>query len=675
MKAIAGRSSLRWAWLLSTTILGCSTPPDEDASQGAQVPSPSAGMSVVEAPALPCAMGATCAPASTAPPLARGSCAEAIPVYDKGTAVGEVCPDEARAQGFVILDLSEDWAPRVFGGDAAAGPAPYREHFVRMAREQLGHGAMWDREQRDRYFELYGVSPSFGVLAARLGDEERHACHSAISVEGLEALTGTIDTWRDKNEQRADRLQVRRLKQKLNRVGRHLGKSREDLAKDPRFTLEVRAHEKLSTRVQAIRDMQHRLMCEELLGPKAEAGILDNATIDAMHAYFRRHMIVAWQLDDEVRDVLLTDSRELDYRQVLRALRERVVDATGIIEDGSTSTRSTVLGRTLEAHAFRAPNVDGPMPGGAPDLVSVATEEAARGLGWIDPSATQDALSNGLPTRVALRLSPPPDYHAKHMDLHAVVDRGDVVYDLPTNLRRKGEAARRERLPHVVLYARAEGREIPLIRWPTTVGGWQPEWLPERRQVMLTYKESYPGPRVWRDLVVEPRWIPPETTPERDLVRPSSTGDWIPRLDTFGPGYASAYGLVMLMHHRVDGKAFIDQGIRTHGSASYSSILEGYSHGCHRLHNHRALRLTGFLLAHRNHVVRGPIPVGYVRSFNFHEQPVRLEFESRGYRYELDPPVDVDVTRGRIVGTAQKPLPPQKLPDHMIDRYRFADDD
>ena len=41
--------------------------------------------------------------------------------------------------------------------------------------------------------------------------------------------------------------------------------------------------------------------------------------------------------DPEVRDLLLTDTRELDLRQALRVLRARVVDATGLIEDGSAS--------------------------------------------------------------------------------------------------------------------------------------------------------------------------------------------------------------------------------------------------------------------------------------------------------------------------------------------------
>ena len=53
--------------------------------------------------------------------------------------------------------------------------------------------------------------------------------------------------------------------------------------------------------------------------------------------------------------------------------------------------------------------------------------------------------------------------------------------------------------------------------------------------------------------------------------------------------------------------------MRAHGSVSYGSILRGTSHGCHRLYNHLAVRLTGFLVRHRAHIRRGSIPARYLR--------------------------------------------------------------
>lgn len=55
------------------------------------------------------------------------------------------------------------------------------------------------------------------------------------------------------------------------------------------------------------------------------------------------------------------------------------------------------------------------------------------------------------------------------------------------------------------------------MRWPTTVGGWQ--WQKIDGDIEERWKESPVGPRVWRDLFVGPRWLPPESTPDRELVR------------------------------------------------------------------------------------------------------------------------------------------------------------
>src|SRR5690606_37647570 len=116
--------------------------------------------------------------------------------------------------------------------------------------------------------------------------------------------------------------------------------------------------------------------------------------------------------------------------------------------------------------------------------------------------------------------------------------------------------------------------------------------------------------RVWHDVIASPAWLPPPNTPPAELVRREER-EWVPNHDLFGPSYRSAYGLVMLMHHemveRRDAEPlFRDEGIRTHGSVSYRSILRGTSHGCHRLFNHMAVRLASFVITHRNHVRRGP---------------------------------------------------------------------
>lgn len=197
------------------------------------------------------------------------------------------------------------------------------------------------------------------------------------------------------------------------------------------------------------------------------------------------------------------------------------------------------------------------------------------------------------------------------------------------------------------------------MRWATTIGGWKKERT-EDGEVALKYKQSDVGDRVWRQIIAAPAWLPPDSTPESDLVHEDRDGNLVLKRDLVQPGHRNAYGLVMLIHDQeVDkgGKTtWIDRGIRTHGSVDYGSIQKGTSHGCHRLYNQLALRLSGFLLQHRTSVRRGKMEVGYHRTLAIDEQTIEVDVPVRGYLYELDPPVPVRVLEGRIAGEEQKPV-------------------
>lgn len=202
------------------------------------------------------------------------------------------------------------------------------------------------------------------------------------------------------------------------------------------------------------------------------------------------------------------------------------------------------------------------------------------------------------------------------------------------------------------------------MRWPTTIGGWKDE--NEDGSVSLRYKESPVGRRYWRELVAAPAWFPPPTTPDRELVRRLPDGRWAADAEAVGPGYRSAYGLVALFHERAiatsgGGTEYTDAEIRTHGSGNYRSILRGSSHGCHRLFNHLALRLGSFILAHAEHERHGRIDERYGRLIEWKGRTLRLRAESRGYRYELSPPIPIDVLPGRTVRSKVAPAPP----DHV----------
>ncbi|HEY4117103.1 MAG TPA: hypothetical protein VGM56_04585 [Byssovorax sp.] len=619
---------------------------------------------------------------------ARDGCAEPATVYDAGRVVGTVCSDDAAKQGLTVLDLGDAWTPAIFDDDAALGAKgkqPYRDTLIALEAEQFGDGPEFDRAKDDKYLELYGIFPDFDVLAKRLADDERHACNQAIDNEPLLAVTGAIDPWRARDKQQSDVAYAKTLRTSLDaeRARQRLD-SIDALKHDRIFASKYAAYQRVHGRISAIMRTQEHLKCERLLKAKAPEGIVDYATAEAIKAYQRKHMIVSWELDQETLATLSTDSRELDYRGVLRALRERVVDATGLIEDGSArNERGLVLGRQLDAEAFRTWRED-PLDIGAPDLVSPATEAAARALGWTGPAEARaffEAHASDLASmRVAVRLPDAPSYDGKHMDLRAVIDRGDVYYDFPWTKQGALKLPSVEHRPSITLLARIGDKDVALMRWPTTIGGWKAERT-HPREVMMVYKESPAGPRIWRDLIASPVWIPPENAPKREIVRARYNDSYVLNTDLFGPSYASAFGLVKLVHlreaHQRTGDTVLqDEGVGTHGSVSYDSIHHGSSHGCHRLFNHESVRLGDFLLKHRNHEAKGVIELGYGRQVAWQHKSLTLKMEKGGFRYELTPPVPVEVLRGRIMSGVTAPLKAKPVPEAFAKQFlqdRFED--
>ena len=613
------------------------------------------------------------------PPPPLPDCSAPVDVYEHGARVGAVCEGQAEAAGLTVVDLSDDWVPRLFARHGEdPGPA-YRETLVALANERLGEGPAWDRPRSDKFFELYGVFPSLRVLAGRLGDEPRHECHDKVDDSPLERPMRDIDPWADRDRQRAEAARLVQVERLLEAERRRRDAPRvEDLRADPKLGPLFDEQDRVGRRPRAVLAMQEHLRCDGLLlSKRGYRGSFDNATTDALRAFQRKHMIVSHALDEETRAILATDSRELDFRGLLRALRERVVDATGLIEDGSAAgEEGEVVARVLDSSAFRV-RIDAPTTiAGAPDHVARATDAAARALGWVDAASALEFFRGLGPDatghlKVALRLPSPPAYHGPRMELRAEIDRGDVWYDQPFTKRGGERAQPVQRRPSLTLYAKDGDREVALLRWPTTIGGWKPERI-RPKEIMLSYKLSPPGKRLWREIYAAPAWVPPESTPKRDLVRARYDGSFTTKADLFGPGYASAYGLTALIHHQRPraSAAAADEGIRTHGSASYDSILRGYSHGCHRLFNHQALRLSSFLLAHREHDRLGPDVLGYHRRFDWKGERLDVAIESRGYRFTLDPPVEVEVLPGRILGEARTPAPPLALPERMRKLFR-----
>ncbi len=128
-----------------------------------------------------------------------------------------------------------------------------------------------------------------------------------------------------------------------------------------------------------------------------------------------------------------------------------------------------------------------------------------------------------------------------------------------------------------------------------------------------------------------------------------------------GPGYLSAYGLVAGIHVEPrprggDAVAYFDNGIRTHGTFDYTSLRGRFSHGCHRLQNNLAVRMFSFVVRHRRHKALGQMALDSRRSFWWQGEVFDLRLPTRGYYFELEPPLPVETLPGQIKGKLQKPV-------------------
>jgi lipoprotein-anchoring transpeptidase ErfK/SrfK len=603
---------------------------------------------------------AAAASSSIAPPAARhdtieqaSACADddAIPVWEDGVERGRVCREAAGERGLTVVDLSDDWTPRVLARTADGVTPEYHPTYVAIANEQLPD----DAEVADALAELYGVTPALSVVRARLADDERHACWSAIDPAPIAALTRA---WSMSDKARVHAADARRrsLAKRLEAARKkHELPDLASVSAVPGYAKLVAKWQDLDALHAGLVAAQRRLDCEGVLIKEKVEGEFTWRTGNAVELFQRRHFLMPNErLDAETREAMGRDSRELDFRLALRILRERVVDASGLLEDGSAADGPVpVLGRMLDPENMQQARGHEPLPDAAGDLVHPATEAAARALGWTDAAAVErflDEHHGGY--EVAIALPARPAYHGEHMELEAVLDRGDVWYD-ERPIRHTAK-----RRPTLILYAKDGDVRRPLVRWPSTIGGWADVRLPSGT-VRQKWKESDVGKRVWKELYAGPTWTPPPTTPDRDLVRNLWNGRYRLKTEIFGPGAHSAYGLVMLIHHKErkkDGVIFDydDNGIRTHGSSTVTSIVNGTSHGCHRLYNQLAVRLGGFLLHHRRYLVRGEQTIGYRRRVRY-KGDYEARVDTKGFMYELTPPVPVDVLEGKILSKRKKP--------------------
>ena len=555
--------------------------------------------------------------------------------------------DQARAAGFTIVDLSDDWVPYIFWDKTPSKddyrPNRYLKTYVALANDRIDGSGHNLRTGDHNYLEVYGIPPTLSVLRRRFVEDQNKRCFAELNYSLFETYYGAVRV-----VDPAGSLRLRRQYQTARAAFRRAlraakVKTLEDLLEMATHRKVAKRYRKAKWKIEALREMQRRLVCEGVLGRKKlriKPGVVDWNVRRALKLFERKHNVYGWgMIFEKTAQALGRTSLQNNYRSLRRVIGGRVVGAAGILEDGSSKARY----KSADGSTKRVRNLVREFTDVAMSQMGLLTPEAAHG--FIKQFKEEDFRR----LLVAIRLPPVPEYYAEHMELRTVIDRGDVWYDKPFN--DKGRFVRRPRgnLPTFRLLLKFRDQWFPLVRWRTTIGGWKKEL--RGTEEYYKYKVSDVGPRIWKNIVAGPVWVPPKNTPSTDLVK-SRGGQRVVGQSTFGPGYASAYGLVAAFHVTPAGR---DNQIRTHGTVNYMSVRKGFSHGCHRLYNYRAVRLFSFVLRHRNFIRKGQSRLAYRNRFEHRGEEYQINLHTRGYYYELTPPVPVLVLAGRIRGQREEP--------------------
>ena len=280
---------------------------------------------------------------------------------------------------------------------------------------------------------------------------------------------------------------------------------------------------------RAVIAMQAHLRCEDLLSGKANAGRMDRRTVDGLQKSTSacRCSPTAGTIDLDTRTALLGDSREHDFRALLRALRERVVDATGLSRTArrrasqarcrAASSTPPSSGRCPSSRLARRPRR--PRRRRRPRRSAPAARRRRRSEGRRFEAGAEDHPGAGSdrrghaggerrarldvagrrPREHARRSTPTrrrapraraccrcrwPSPSACRRCRRTMAPRWSCA---PRSIAARSSSARPKLdkdghkkwkppvadRPTLTLYAKAGDGEIALVRWPTTIGGWK----------------------------------------------------------------------------------------------------------------------------------------------------------------------------------------------------------
>jgi hypothetical protein len=582
-----------------------------------------------------------------------------------------VAVDAALAAGYTLVDLGDDWTPFIFqevtDGSGNLMANRYRQVYLGLANDLGDRDGQALAEGDHNYLELYGVPPTISVLRARMLDSQaRQASCADVDYAKLKAAT-SIPPRAGKAQQKFEK-KVEETAKKLEtlRVAAQVETLDALALKNPKVAKDVALVQKHALNLVAFPEVEKRLTCEGLLTAPPNAkpaeihqpGQFDEPMREAVIKFQHKHMLYdAAALRPETMNALGRTLLDNDYLALVRVLTERVVSAANVLEDGSAEGRKgpptyvnaageTVPVRNMVDEAVKA------------TLTQLDLDSADKALAFFQRHQPAELRT----LRAAVKMPPVPEYYTNQMDLSVVIDRGDVIYDPLFDENGKPTPQVRHHFPMLTMRVKYNGKWIPLIRWRTTIGGWRSD-LASNGYEYYRYKGSDVGPRVWRYIVSGPVWIAPNSTPIRTLVkwkRVHGMSQEVVNYDEVGPGYLSAYGLVAAYNvvPGKNGKPDWDNGVRVHGSSEILSIRnpDAYSHGCHRLMNHLAVRMFSFVLRHRPVIVEGDKTLDFGRQFLWKDDVFEMRLPSKGFHYRLEPPLPVMVLEGNIIGKVKKPI-------------------
>ncbi|HEX5661265.1 MAG TPA: hypothetical protein VFX59_28945 [Polyangiales bacterium] len=635
---------------LVLVLAGC----DKDGPEATPSPPPAP---VVEAPRPP-----PLAPPTEPPPP---ELLQPVELWRDGKPAGQVDAQGPDKDKYVFLDLGEGWTPLLFtdGLDWRKKPVPhkFRTTYLSLARGEFPHDAYGERAKEDKYLELYGIMPSVAALRGRMSWARSLECAKTLDLTALQTFDGVVayDSPSEALRKHAKFAAAEQVVQEALATKKIA--SLEDSAQlDNKQKAQLAYYLEQRDDDAAIQAAQLRLECEGYFKNKGKwvRGAFDWPTHEALAEFERRHRVFSWGvINAPTLAALRMDTAEAERQAVLRVLTERAMHSFGALEDGSAieldGTPAKFIGADGNEHEV-------------PNLEAQLRDAVAKAFGLADAETTFAFLEslgklekNGHHF-LAIDAPPRPEYHTDDMDLVVGNDRGDVWYEFPYDQQGRERAQAVNVRPHTNLFVNYLGQRIPIASYGTTIGGWKSELI--EGSVWWKYKESPAGEVLWKDIVSAPVWLPPSSTPPRDLLKRKKKGGgqkWEPNYHETGPSYASAYGLVAAYHRpfertdegglRITG----DDGIRSHGSVAYMSIMRTHSHGCHRLHNHIAVRLFSFVLNHRPHIRTGHQETDFTLEMDYDGEHHKIEIKEGGYVFRLNKPIFVTVEEGHIKGVAE----------------------